>query len=485
MRPESSTGRDPGGAQDKLPLVVDVDGTLVTTDLLHEAALQFVARHPLQAWRLPIWTLSGKARLKSELAERVECDAATLPLCDEVVAAIREAQVEGRPVWLASASERRYVQAVADRVGGIAGIFATDANVNLSGGRKAAALVAAFGEGGFDYIGNCKVDVPVWRGARHALVVSRSARFTREVQRQLPHARQVAGRRPGFLPYVRALRPYQWVKNLLVFLPLVAGHTFDPATVGRTLLAFVCFCLAASSAYIINDLLDLPGDRDHARKRNRPFASGAIPVAHGPPIAVLLMMAAFGASLLLPLWFAGVLLLYVTLTLAYSLFLKRRVLIDVITLGALYTIRVLGGVAAVGVEQSPWLLMFSLFLFLSLAAVKRCSELVARRAAGKTSAAGRGYVVEDLPVLLCLAAAAGYGSVLVVSLYIASPEVQELYAHPERLWLICPLLLYWISRVLLLANRDLLHDDPVIFAFRDRASWLVAACSAAVIAVAI
>lgn len=472
-------------APPSVPLVVDVDGTLVATDLLHEAALQFVARHPLEAWRLPMWTGAGKARLKTELASRVECDAASLPLCAEVVAAIREAQADGRPVWLASASERRYVEAVADRIGGIAGVFATDSEVNLSGERKAAALVAAFGEGGFDYIGNCKVDMPVWRRARNALIVSRSPRFTRRVQRDLPNARQVAEQRPGLRPYLRSLRMYQWAKNLLVFLPLVAGHTLDPAAVGRTLLAFLCFCLAASSAYIINDLLDLPGDRDHERKRNRPFASGAIPVAHGPPVALLLMAAAFSASLILPLWFTGVLLLYVALTLAYSLVLKRKVLIDVIMLGALYTIRVLGGVAAVGVEQSPWLLMFSLFLFLSLAVVKRCSELVARRAAGKTGTAGRGYMIEDLNVLLCLAAAAGYGAVLVVSLYIASPEVQELYDHPERLWLICPLLLYWTSRILILSNRNELHDDPVIFALTDRVSWAVGAIGAAVVFAAI
>lgn len=472
----------PGG--DSVPLVVDVDGTLVRTDLLHEAALQFVARHPAQGWRLAAWTMRGKTQLKAALADRIDCGADSVPLRDEVVAAIRAAQAQGRPVYLASASERRYVEAVAQRLTGIAGIFATEGGTNLSGEAKARRLVDAFGRGGFDYIGNGAVDLPVWEAARTPLMVG-SERLARRVRAAYPHAELIARNRSEPRQYLRALRMHQWAKNLLVFLPLIAGHSFDAQSIGRTLLAFLCFCLAASSAYILNDLLDLPGDRDHPRKRNRPFASGAIPLAHGPPFAFLLFAGAFGAAMALPAWFVAVLALYVAATLAYSLVLKRRVLVDVIVLGALYTLRVLGGVAAVGVEQSPWLLMFCLFLFLSLAIVKRCSELVARRAAGKAEAPGRGYRIEDLNVLLGLGAAAGYGAVLVVTLYISSPQVQELYAHPERLWLICPLLLYWTSRMLILANRDLLHDDPVIFALTDRLSWGIGLLAAAVIAVAI
>ncbi len=468
-----------------VPLVVDVDGTLIRTDLLHEAALQFVAHHPLEAWRLLTWTLKGKATLKTALAGRIDCGPDTLPLCEEVVEAIRTAQGEGRAVYLASASDRRYVEAVAARVGGIAGVFATDAGSNLAGASKAERLTGAFGERGFDYIGNCKVDYPVWEAARTPLVVSSSSRFSRGVGRTFPHSRLLAQHSSRPRDYLRALRMHQWAKNVLVFLPLFAGHTFDLESIGRTILAFLCFCMAASSAYIINDLLDLPGDRAHHRKRKRPFASGAIPVAHGPPLAGLLLAAALAGAALLPIWFFAVLVLYVTATLAYSLVLKRKLLVDVIVLGALYTVRVLGGVAAVGVEQSPWLLMFSLFLFLCLAIVKRCSELVARRAAGGLETVGRGYRVEDLYVLLGLAASSGFGAVLVVSLYITSPEVQELYAHPERLWLICPLLLYWVSRVVVLSNRGTLHDDPVVFALTDRVSWVVGILAAAVVALAI
>lgn len=468
-----------------VPLVVDVDGTLIRTDLLHEATLQFVARHPLESWRLLPWVARGKAALKRELADRVEPALHSLPLRDETVAVIRQAQGEGRPVFLASASDQRYVSAIAERVGGITGVLGTDGRTNLAGSHKAAALVKRFGQGGFDYIGDRPVDMPVWSAARRALVVAHSAGFERRVQRAFPQAEVVARSRVSPRQMLKAMRPHQWAKNLLVFLPLIAGHSFGARPIATALLAFLCFSLAASSAYIINDLLDLPGDREHPRKHRRPFASGAVPAPHGLVLGAVLMIAALAFSLLLPGRFAPTLIAYVALTLAYSFFLKRKLLVDVIVLGGLYTIRVFGGLAALGEMTSPWLLMFSLFLFLSLAAVKRCSELVQRRDAGKSDVIGRGYRVSDLGVLVPLAAAAGYAAVLVVTLYLSSSEVVALYAHPRRMWLICPLLIYWISRVLVLSHRGELHDDPVIFALTDKVSWLTGAAVAGVVAISL
>ena len=284
---------------------------------------------------------------------------------------------------------------------------------------------------------------------------------------------------------MKALRPHQWAKNILVFLGLIAGHRFDLPSIAGACLAFVAFSAAASSAYIINDLLDLPGDRVHPRKSRRPFAAGTASITDGIVLAAVLMALAIGLSLLLPGRFVAILGIYVGMTLAYSLALKRRVIVDVIVLGGLYTLRVFAGLAAITSQTSQWLLMFSLFLFLCLAVVKRCTELIHRRNAGKAGAVGRGYRVEDLTVLFPMASAAGYGAVFVFTLYMASPQVATLYAHPNRLWLIAPLLLYWVSRVLVLANRDALHDDPVLFAITDRISWLVAAGVVAVIAVSI
>lgn len=466
-------------------LVVDVDGTLVRTDLLHEAALQFVARFPLEIWRLFLWLAGGKARLKVELAERVEPGLSSVPLRDETVAQIRTAQAEGRPVYLASASARRYVELLAERIGGIAGVFATDRSTNVAGDAKAAQLDEAFGRGRYDYIGDQPVDFPVWRAARKALVVSHGSGFTRRVRKEFPHAEVIAEPRAKPRAYLKALRPHQWAKNTLVFLPLIAGHQFTLPFILDAVTAFACFCMAASSAYQLNDLLDLPGDRDHPTKHRRPFASGAIPIPQGIAMGVLLLVGAVGLSLTLPLMFTAVLLTYVVVTLAYSLLLKRKLLIDVITLGGLYAIRVFGGVRAVDVPPSPWLLTFCLFLFLSLATVKRCSELIERRDSGKGQAKGRGYRPQDLEALTPLAAAAGYGAVLVVTLYLASPEVAQLYSHPFRMWLVCPLLLYWISRVILVANRGEMHDDPVVYALTDKTSWVTAVCVLMVIAVSV
>jgi len=474
----------PAMLSNEAPLVVDVDA-LVVTDLLHEAALQFVARQPLQAYRMLVWLAVGKSNLKTCLADRINPGIQTVPLRHEVLALIRAAQTAGRPVYLASASDSRYVEELAQRIGGIAGIFGTGGGVNLSGDTKAERLIAAFGARGYDYVGDTTIDFAVWRSARRPLIVAHSASVAKRVLSAFPSAEIVSQPRPALSSYIDALRVHQWAKNVLIFLPMIAGHRFDLNTIYATILAFLCFCVAASSAYVINDLLDLPGDRDHPRKNRRPFAAGKLPITHGLVLAALLMATAFGLSLLLPVRFTGILSIYIACTLSYSLLLKRKVLIDVIMLAGLYTLRVFGGLAAIHTHQTQWLLMFCLFLFFSLAIVKRCSELVANRVAGKTGTLGRDYRVDDLSVLLPLAAAAGYGAVFVVALYLSSPEMAALYTHPNRLWLACPLLMYWISRVLIYANRGDLNDDPVTFALTDGTSWITAACMACVIAVSI
>lgn len=470
---------------DPVPLAVDVDGTLVRTDLLYEAALGHVAAHPFELPRLLGWLAGGKAAFKSRLADRTAPDLSSVPLRAETLDLVRAAQAQGRPVWLASASDHRYVSALAERVGGIAGVLATTPERNLAGANKAAALNERFGPGGYDYVGDQPVDIPVWEQARRRLVVAHSDSFERRVRARFPDAEIIARPRPAAARYLKAMRPHQWAKNVLVFLAMIAGHHFNLATLSVTLVAFACFCAAASSAYILNDLLDLPGDRQHPTKCRRPFAAGEIPVAHGVLLGAVLMLAAFGLALALPWRFGLVLAAYVAATLGYSLLLKRKAIIDVITLGGLYTIRVIGGLVAAGERQSQWLLMFSLFLFLSLAIVKRCTELVMRREDGKADVVGRGYRVSDLAVLFPAATAAGYAAILVVALYMQSPDVSVLYGNPARLWFLYPLLLYWITRIILLASRNELHDDPVVFALTDRASWAVGALSIAVIAAAI
>jgi 4-hydroxybenzoate polyprenyltransferase len=473
------------GSEPHVPLVVDVDGTLIKTDFLLEAALQLASRRPAELWRLPIWLMRGKAGFKAALADFGDPGTASIPLREETVALIQAAQQSGRSIYLASASDHRFVEALAKRIGGITGIFASDGVVNLSGGAKAARLVAEFGRGGFDYVADADVDFPVWQAARKVLALTHGAAFEKRLVGTFPHAEIIARPRAGLREYLTALRPHQWAKNALVFLPLVAGHFFDSAHVLAVSIAFVCFCMAASSAYLLNDLLDLRSDRDHPRKRLRPFASGNVSLKHGVALAAVLAAGALGLAFTLPTSFVLVVLIYWLTTVAYSTVLKRKIVIDVVTLGGLYTLRVLAGVAALATMYSQWLLMFCLFLFLALAIVKRCSELIAREKEGKGAPPGRGYRFEDLRALFAFGAAAGYGAVFVVTLYLASPEVRALYNEPNRLWLVCPILLYWITRVFMIANRGELHDDPLVFALTDRPSWAAGACVVLVLALAV
>lgn len=260
-------------------------------------------------------------------------------------------------------------------------------------------------------------------------------------------------------------------------MPLLAGHLLgSPEQVLDALLAFLTFGLCASSVYLLNDLLDLEDDRHHPVKRKRPFASGALPLVWGGAMFPMLLVAAFlMAWLFLPWRFSAVLLGYYGLTLAYSAFLKRRVMVDVVVLAALYTIRIIAGAAAVGAHLTFWLLAFSMFIFLSLALVKRYAELHATKARGLLKTRGRGYEASDLPLISSLGSAAGYLAVLVLALYIQDAKTASLYRHPQAIWLACPLLLYWISRTWIIAHRGQMHDDPVVFAIRDRVSLAIVA----------
>ena len=454
-------------------LCVDLDGTLLNSDLLYESVLALLARNPLYLFLLPLWLLRGKAALKRELASRVSIPAETLPYNPRVLELLRT--TAQRPRVLCTASDIGLVAPIAEHLGLFEQVIASDGRRNLSGRNKAQALVEAFGSRGFEYAGNGSIDVAVWEQAGGAWVVNNGAALARRAGRCTQvHAHWPA--EPRLRPWLKALRLHQWLKNLLVFVPLLASHRFlEPAVVGDAVLAFVAFGLCASGVYVLNDLLDLTPDRLHPRKRNRPFAAGRIPLLHGLFVAPLLAVAGLALAWLCSPGFALVLLAYYAMTLAYSLRLKRIVMIDVVLLAALYTVRIIGGTVAIGTEMSFWLLAFSMFIFLSLALVKRYTELVSASSLGKTAASGRGYGVDDLPLLQSLGAASGYIGILVLALYINSPESLELYRNPKLLWLICPVLLYWISRVWVIAHRGDMHDDPIVFAATDRTSQVVVA----------
>lgn len=458
-----------------IPLCVDLDGTLIRSDLLVESFFVLLKRHPLCLFLLPYWLWCGKAVLKREIARRVKLETDLLPYNEVFLDWLRTEHAGGRPLWLCTAADRGLAEPLAERLGIFERVLATEGGVNLSGRRKREQLCSELGERGFDYAGNAEVDLQVWTHARRAVTVDLPARLRPQVARVAEIEREFLPPPRGWLVYVRALRLHQWLKNLLVFVPLVASHRLgEPGVLQALVLGFFSFGLCASSVYLLNDLCDLPADRQHPRKRRRPFASGALPPVHGLVLIPLLLAGAVLIAVLLPAAFAVVLLAYYVLTLAYSLHLKQYVLVDVIVLASLYTSRILAGAAAMTSAPSFWLLAFSVFLFLSLALVKRYAELREMLHSGKDGARGRGYRTHDLALLQSLGTAAGYLSVLVLALYINSEASHALYRRPEAIWLLCLVLLYWISRVWLKTHRDEMHDDPVVFAVSDRASrWLL------------
>ena len=453
-------------------LVVDLDGTLLRSDILFES---FWSAFGLD-WRTPFQSLialrNGRAALKQHLATASAVDPVTLPYDLSVLKYIETWHQSGGKTALVTASDRVLAEAIATYLGVFDEVHGSDGTLNLKGKHKARFLEDQFGLKGFAYMGDAAADLPVWMRAAKSITVNAPSGLRRRVEAVSGEVEHLVTEVRSVRHYIRALRPHQWLKNALVFLPMLAAHRIDGSTGLLSLMAFICFTLVASSVYILNDLLDLAADRAHPRKRNRPFASGSVPIAHGTWIAAgLLILGAFlaagiGGNFLLVI--AG----YYLLTTAYSLNLKRRMVTDICVLAGLYTVRILAGGVATGIPLSAWLLAFSVFFFLSLAAVKRQAELVDSVNRGSMTASGRGYHVNDLPIISTISIGAGYVSVLIMTLYINSPEVIGLYAYPDALWGVCAVLLYWITRTVMIAHRGSMHDDPVVYAVKDRISWI-------------
>lgn len=458
------------------PLCVDLDGTLVKSDTLVDALLVMVRTHPADFLKAPGWVRQGKAAFKQQVTTRVALNVAHLPYNKPLLAFLEQQRGLGRRLYLATGADAALARRVAAYLGIFDGVLASDGAVNLTGHNKLASFVERFGEAGFDYIGNATADLPLLTHAAHPMV----ANPTRALQRAL----QAAAITPqhSFLDKAspakalrRALRVHQWAKNVLIFVPFLLAHSLLAITALQALLAFVAFSLCASATYLINDLLDIEADRRHPRKCRRPFAAADLQGSTGVLLSVALLTLALACALPLPGKFLFYLGMYLVTTLAYSLYFKRIVLVDVVLLSGLYTLRILAGAAATRIAISPWLAGFSIFLFLSLAFVKRFAELQNLRAAGQSPANGRGYLVSDTEQMRAFGTASAYASVVVFSLYISGRDVTGLYPHPQRLWLITPIMILWLSRVWLLASRGELDEDPVIFAVTDRVSLLLGA----------
>jgi 4-hydroxybenzoate polyprenyltransferase len=464
------------GRAQGIPLCVDLDGTLLKTDTTWEVLLLFLKGNPL---RLPLvlsWYLKGKHFMKERLSEKIVMDMSLLPVHSELLTFLKEEKQKGRELILVTGSAQKTADAMQRQLDIFSEVLGTGEGINLTGHKKAAMLINRYGEKGFDYAGNAAVDMKVWPHARRVIIVNASGRVTKKATALGTLERDFGGRKSLPKAFLRAVRPHQWMKNVLILVPLITSHQLaDGAMVGRALIAFGAFCLCTSGVYLLNDLLDLASDRQHARKRYRPLASGDLPIPVALAAAPILMFSSLVVAAFLPPFFIPVIMTYVVTTFAYSFYLKQIVIIDVLLLAGLYTVRIIAGHAATGIPYSMWLLMFSMFFFLSLALVKRYSELEITARDNRENVAGRGYMASDRIQVGILGSASGYISALVLALYITSEQVTALYMRPAILWALIPLMLYWVSRIWLLASRGAVHDDPIVFTLKDSVSYVVGA----------
>jgi 4-hydroxybenzoate polyprenyltransferase/phosphoserine phosphatase len=473
------------GASER-PLCVRLDGAVVRTDLGIESLIFLVKRDVQLALHALLWLCRGRAFLRDQVARRSMLQPQYLPYNVELIDWLRSEKRRGRSIWLCTDANERLAECVATHLAVFDGVIASDSKTHLSRGALSRRLVETFGHRQFDYCGSTRDDLPAWRSAHTAVVVCATRALEQKAARVAPQLQTFPRRIARARALLRALRPHQWAKNVLVFAPLLAAHrALDAAGLFSATLAFIAFCLCASSVYLVNDMLDLEADRMHSHKSGRPFATGDLPVAAGLQLVPLLLSAAALISTQLPIEFAATLGTYYVLSLAYSFGIKGVMLLDTVVLAALYTSRVIAGGLATHAVVSFWMLLFSIFIFLSLAFVKRYAELDALRRSHKVAAEGRSYNVHDLPILESLGTGAGYMSVVVLALYINSPTVETLYRRPEYIWAVCVLLLYWIARIWMKAHRGRMDEDPVLFALQDRVSIGIALVCAIALGLAI
>lgn len=469
-----------------MSIAVDLDGTLIRTDLLYESLVALLVRRPLHLLVMLPKLLRGRAVFKRELARRITPDLDGLPLDHHLVGWLRTSREAGARVGLFSASDETMVKSIAERIGLFDHASGSDGRVNLSGLAKYEAIARLFGER-FTYVGDSRVDLPIWSRCGSAVLAGNVDRLRSWLAPDVQVLAEFPARRRGFSTWRRALRLHQWAKNALIFVPLLLSGEFQhPHSAIQSLLAFVSFGLLASATYLVNDLFDLPADRRHRSKRQRPLASGELPLKSG--IVAIPLLAGSAALILtqLPIALSGVALLYTTVTLGYSMGLKRQPILDLLLLGGLFSIRLVAGTAAIEVPDSPWLLTFSMFFFTSLAAIKRFTECDALLKEGRLTVPGRGYRPADAPWLMAMGAASGFASVLVFFLYLTDAQIRlAQFHHPAWLWPVSPILGYWLGRVWLLATRGEMRDDPIAFAVRDRLSLVLGAIIALSVGLAV
>ena len=453
-------------------IVCDLDGTLIKTDMLFESVFLLIKKNPIYILLLPFWIIKGKAFLKSEIDKIIKINPQALPYNKDVIDFLNKEKNKGSKIVLATASNQNIANNIADYLGIFDEVYGSSKDFNLKAKKKRDFLNEKYGKQNYSYIGDSSADIPVWEDAKYAYVINNGLANKHKIN----NLKAEIGENPKstLKLVIKEIRVYQWVKNFLLFIPALMAHKTNLDIYFTLLISFIAFSLLASSVYVLNDLLDLDSDRQHPRKKNRPFASGNLSLLYGFILLPILIVISFGLSLLyLPYEFTLTLLIYYVITNFYSFKLKRLELLDIITLGSLYTIRIISGGFAVDVPISPWLLAFSMFMFISLALLKRYTELLTMLKENKLTASGRGYHVEDIDIIRSFGTASAYLSILVYALYAYSEQVQALYNKPIIMWVVAVLLLYWITRIWFLAHRGQMTDDPIVFTGKDYVSWII------------
>lgn len=460
--------------QSNLPLVVDLDGTLILTDSLHESLINMLKLHPFEIFRLIKVYFLGKAEFKKFVYEHSDFKADNLPYRHELIEYIQHERQQGRKIILATAAYKEIAYKISDFLQCFDGVIATDAQHNLKGVNKFKAIEQKIGRK-FIYIGDDYADLPIWKEASGAIIVgSKVNKLTKKIyQTETPILKQLSNDSTSVVTWLKAIRIHQWLKNILLFVPLLTAFQFyDLHKLFLVAIAFIAFSLGASATYILNDLWDLDNDREHLSKKNRPFASGRLSVVQGIKASILLLLSAVFISVWISWFFLSMFLLYLFITTLYSLRLKQVVLLDIIILSVLYTIRIFAGSVVIHINLSYTLLAFSILIFLSLATVKRCAELVFVNN-NQSLIAGRGYMKSDLDILWPLGVSTYIGAIILFGLYINAPETIVHYKTPALLWLVQLFMIYLIGNLWVMTKRGLMHDDPIVFFIQDKKSLIL------------
>lgn len=465
-----------------VPLILDVDGSLLLTDLLFENLWSALRADFLVTVLVVLASLRNPARLKHSLRMISSPDIRSLPIRAPVLDFARQAATSGRQVTLVSGADQALVDELAHVLGFVGHHFGSDGKTNLTGAKKARLLVSQFGEGGFDYVGNASADLAVWAHARRCVVVAPGRQLSRRVA-ALDKPVEVVGSRWKLSSLIAEMRPHQWAKNLLLLVPLLAAHGAPIPGLLSALVAIVAFCAGSSSLYLVNDLLDLGDDRRHPEKKARPLASGALPIGVAMFASVCLGAVALSISWTVGPEVTGLLGLYLTISLTYSLFWKHIKWVDLFVLAALYVLRVLTGAAATKIEISGWLVAFCFAVFFALTIVKRLTDLA--RAASDGTLPGRGYARTNMDGLQYIAGLATFTSIAIYLAYSFSPHAAELYSSPGMLRLAAVPIGVWLLRMIILGRQGREDFDPMIFVAHDRVGQAIMAAGVAMVLFAI